>query len=116
MYYELVKIVNSIDTRKLVKKIDHNAKIKVIEDKIPSINNLVTNASLTAKINEVKNKIPSISNLATADDLTAIENKIPNVSDLIKIQVLMQKLNILEINISLYLIIISSQITYLMQR
>ena len=85
MYDELVKIVNSIDTSKLVKKTDHNAEIKVIEDKIPSTNNLATNASLTSKINEVKNKIPSISNLATADDLTAVEN------DLIKKQVLMQK-------------------------
>ena len=85
MYDELVKIVNSIDTSKLVKKTDHNAGIKVIEDKIPSTNNLATNASLTSKINEVKNKIPSISNLATADDLTAVEN------DLIKKQVLMQK-------------------------
>ena len=85
MYDELVKIVNSIDTSKLVKKTDHNAEIKVIEDKIPSTNNLATNASLTSKINEVKNKIPSISDLATADDLTAVEN------DLIKKQVLMQK-------------------------
>ena len=87
VYDEMVKI----DTSKLVNKTDHNAKIKVIEDKIPSINNLATNASLTAKINEVKNKIPSISNLATAGDLTAVENKIPNVSDLIKKQVLIQK-------------------------
>ena len=85
MYDELVKIVNSIDTSKLVKKTDHNAEIKVIEDKIPSTNNLATNASLTSKINEVKNRIPSISNLATADDLTAVEN------DLIKKQVLMEK-------------------------
>ena len=91
LYDELVKIVNSIDTSKLVKKTDHNAEIKVIEDKIPSTNNLATNASLTSKINEVKNKIPSISNLATAGDLTAVENKIPNVSDLIKKQVLIQK-------------------------
>ena len=47
VYDELVKIVNSIDTSKLVKKTDHNAGIKVIEDKIPSTNNLATNASLT---------------------------------------------------------------------
>ena len=36
------------------------ATIKSIEDKIPDITNLATNASLNAKINEVKNKIPNI--------------------------------------------------------
>ena len=41
-----------------------NAKIKNIEDKIPNITNLATNATFNAKINEVKNKIPSITNLA----------------------------------------------------
>ena len=35
-------------------------KIKNIEDKIPDITNLATNASLNAKINEVKGEIPSI--------------------------------------------------------
>ena len=41
-----------------VKKDVYNAKIKIIEDKIPVITNLATNASLNAKINEVKGKIP----------------------------------------------------------
>ena len=35
-----------------VKKDIHKAKIKNIEDKIPDINNLATNASFNAKINE----------------------------------------------------------------
>ena len=38
----------------VVKKDVYNAKIKNIEDKIPDITNLATNASLNAKINEVK--------------------------------------------------------------
>ena len=38
----------------VVKKDVCNAKITNIEDKIPSITNLATNASLNAKINEVK--------------------------------------------------------------
>ena len=59
-------------------------KIKDIEDKIPIVTNLATNAALKAKINKVKRKIPSISNLATADALIAVENKIPDVSDLVK--------------------------------
>ena len=41
------------------------AKIKDIEDKIPSITNIATTAALYAKINEVKNEILSITNLAT---------------------------------------------------
>ena len=38
----------------VVKKDVCNVKITNIEDKIPSITNLATNASLNAKINEVK--------------------------------------------------------------
>ena len=34
---ELVKKVNATDTSKLVSKIYHNAKIKYIEHKVPSI-------------------------------------------------------------------------------
>ena len=47
---------------------------------MPSITNLVTNASLNAKINEVKSEIPNITNLPTTTGLTAIENKIPDYS------------------------------------
>ena len=89
-------------------KIDvYNAKIKIIEDKIPDISNLATNTTLNAKINEVKREIPSITNLATTAALnatinevkgkipsinnldsttavTAVGNKIPNVSNLVK--------------------------------
>ena len=45
-----------------VKKYLYNAKIKNIEDKVPDITNLATNASLDAKINEFKGEIPSITN------------------------------------------------------
>ena len=68
----------------VVKKDVYNAKIKNIEDKIPDITNLATNASLNAKINEVKGEIPSITNLGTTAAFTTVENKIPNVSDLLK--------------------------------
>ena len=43
----------------------YNAKIKNIEDKIPDITNLATNASLNAKIDEVESEIPNITKLAT---------------------------------------------------
>ena len=42
----------------LIKKV-YNAKIKLIEDKIPDITNLATNTALTA----VENKIPDVINL-----------------------------------------------------
>ena len=71
----------------VAKKDVYNAKIKNIEDKIPDITNLATNASLNAKINEineVKGEILSITNLTTTTALTAVENKTPNVSNLVK--------------------------------
>ena len=68
----------------VVEKDVYNAMIKNIEDKIPDITNLNTDAALNAKINEIKNKITSITNLATTAALTTVENKIPNVSDIVK--------------------------------
>ena len=67
----------------LIWKDVYNAKIKNIQHKIPSINNMATNTSINGKINEVKEKylilIPT--NLATTTALTAVENKISNVSN-----------------------------------
>ena len=74
----------------VVKKDVYNAKIKNIEDKIPDITNLATNASLNAKINEVKGEIPRISYLAATSALTAIENKIPSVGKLTTTQKLIK--------------------------
>ena len=45
--------------------------MKNIEDKIPDITNLATNASLNAKINEVRGKISIITNLVTISALNA---------------------------------------------
>ena len=61
----------------MIKKVVYNAKIKIIENKIPDITNVAT------KINVVKGKIPNITNLATTRALTAIENKLANVSNLV---------------------------------
>ena len=46
-------------TKVLLKKADYNAKITEIEDKIPSISGLATNAALTA----VGNNKPDFTNL-----------------------------------------------------
>ena len=67
---------NIPDTSEFVKKLDYYAKITEIEDKLPSISGLATNAALTA----VENKIPDISSLIkkTTDcntKISEIENK-----------------------------------------
>ena len=45
---------------------------------------LLKKANYNAKVSEVENKIPSISGLATNAALAAVENKIPDVSSLVK--------------------------------
>ena len=66
------------DTSGFVKKTDYNAKIAEIENKIPDISNLATKTALTT----VENKIPSVSNLVKKTDyntkVTEIENKLNN--------------------------------------
>ena len=48
---DLSKLSNVVKNN-VVKKDVHRAKIKTIEDKIPSITNLATNASLNAKMSK----------------------------------------------------------------
>ena len=55
-----LKKVNPTYTSRLFKKTDCNAKIKDIEDKIPSISNLASNFSVNAKINEVKGETTDV--------------------------------------------------------
>ena len=61
-----------------LKKIDFNAKVTEIEDKIPSISGLATNSALTA----VENKIPDVRSLVKKTDyntkISEIENKVNN--------------------------------------
>ena len=68
----------------VTKKDVYNANIKDIEDEIPDITNLASNAPLNAKINEVKGRIPSITNLAANASLNAklneVKGEIPNVT------------------------------------
>ena len=64
------------DTSGLVKKLNYNANITEIENKIPNISGIATNAAITA----VENKIPNISSLAKETDyntkITEIEKKL----------------------------------------
>ena len=91
----------------VVKKKVYNAKIKLIEDKIPDITNLATNASFSAEISEVKGETLNITNSATNTALTAVENKIPDVIDLVKKLTITQKLMKLKINLLMIMIMIN---------
>ena len=62
-----------------MKQINQNQKRKFL-----ILANLLKNYILIGKITEIENKIPSISGLATDAALTAVENKIHNVSSLVK--------------------------------
>ena len=50
---DLSKLSNAVKNE-VVKKTEYNAKIKIIEDKVPDISNLSTKTILNTKINEVK--------------------------------------------------------------
>ena len=67
---DLIKLIDLVKTC-IVKKDIRYVKIKNIEDKIPDITNLVTNAFLNAKIRW---------NIYKAAALTTVKNKIPNIS------------------------------------
>ena len=84
-----------------------NAKIKLIQDKIPDITNLAPNSSFSAEINEVKGETLNITNSATNTALTAVENKIPDVINLVKKLTITQKLMKLKINLLMIMIMIN---------
>ena len=52
-------------------------------------------------------RLPSITGLATTAVLNAVENKIPEVNNLVKKQIMIQKYQILNLNILLQLITIN---------
>ena len=91
MYDELVTKVNNTDISGFVLKTKYDTDKPDLEKKIIDADKkslltseLVKKINYNAKITEVQNKIPSISGLATNSALTAVENKIPDVSGLVK--------------------------------
>ena len=66
---------------------------KELENKIPDTKELVKKLDCNAKIAEIENKIRSISALATNAALTTVEDKIPNIRSLVKKkQIMTQKM------------------------
>ena len=107
MYDNFVPKVNNIDTSRFVLKTKYHTDKSDLENKIPDISSLVKKTDYNAKTIEIESEILSISGLATNAALTAVENKIPNISNLVKKQIMMQKYQILNLNILLQLIIIN---------
>ena len=111
MYDKPIAKVNNIDTSRFVLKTKYDTDKSNLGKKLPDISSLVKKTDYNAKITETESKIPSISGLATNAVLTAVENKIPDVSNLVKKkkQIMMEKYQILNLNILLQLININLQ-------
>ena len=73
--------------------------------KNPDTSALVKKADNDAEITELEGKILSISDLAANAALTAVENRIPNVSNLVKKQIMAQKLLMLKRKLLIMIII-----------
>ena len=91
VYDKLVANLNNIDTSGFKLKTKYDKDKSDIEIKIPVLANLLKE-DYNAKTNEIECKITSIRGLATTSALTSVENKIGNVSNLVKKQIMTQKL------------------------
>ena len=92
VYDKLAKKVNNIDTSRFASKTKYEADKSDLEKKIPHTSGIVKKTDYHAKITEIESKILRICGLATTSALTAVENKIPNVSNLVKKQIMTQRL------------------------
>ena len=73
--------------------------------KNPDTSEFVKKADNDAEITELEGKILSIGDLAANAALTAVENRIPNVSNLVKKQIMAQKLLMLKRKLLIMIII-----------
>ena len=83
-YGKLVEKANSIDTSGFALKTKYQRDKSELENKILDTSKLVKKTDQNAKIREIESKIPSISGSATTFALTAVENKTHDVSSLVK--------------------------------
>ena len=84
MYDKLVAKVNNIDTTGFALKTKYDTDKLDLEKKISDTSLLVKKLDYNAKITKLENKIPSISGLVTNTVLTEVENEIPNISGLVQ--------------------------------
>ena len=92
VYDKLVAKVNGIDISGFVLQTKYDTDKSGSERKIPDTIRLVQKLDYDAKITEIENKIPNISGLATNSALTAVENEILDICSLVKIKDIIQKL------------------------
>ena len=81
---KLVAKVNNIDSSGFALKTKYDTDKLELEKETLDTSELVKKLDFNAKIVEIENKIQSVSGLAADAALTAVENKIPNVSNLVK--------------------------------
>ena len=84
MHNKLFGKVNNIDISGFVLKTKYDTDKSELEKTLILVS-LLKKLNCNAKINEMENKIPIISDLAANTTLTAAENKIPNISSLVQI-------------------------------
>ena len=84
MYDKPFAKVNSIDTGGFVLKTKYDTDKSDLVKEILDTSGLVKKLDYNAQITEIENKIPSISGLATNAALTTVENKMPNITSLVK--------------------------------
>ena len=103
--HKLVAEANKIDNGGFVLKTKYDTDNSYLEKEILGNSGIVQRIDYNAKITKIENKIPSMSGLATDVALTAVENKIPNNSSLVKKQIRTQKLLKLKINLLIIIMI-----------
>ena len=84
VFDKLVAKVNNIDAVGFVLKTKYDTDKSESEKKIPDTSALVKKLDYNAKITEIENKISGSSSLATTSALIAVENKLLDVSSLVK--------------------------------
>ena len=62
-----------------MKNVEYNTNITKVENKIPSVNGLVTTSALNAKTATIENKIPDITNQYTK--AAEVESTIPDITN-----------------------------------
>ena len=76
-----------------------------LENKTPDTSGLVKQTDCNTKITEIGNKIPSISELATNSALTTVEDEIRNINNLVKNQIMTQKILKLKKNLLIMIMV-----------
>ena len=78
-----LKRLSNIFNKEAVKKDVHNELVKEVNASIPYTSKL-DNKNYNAKIKDIEDKIPSITRVATPAVFNAVLNKVPSVSELVK--------------------------------